>query len=368
MLENIHIQNFRCFEDFKADGFERINLIGGKNNSGKSCLLEAILCLNSKAFSYSDNVYGLREQEVKDLLIEKLDFGKIIISSKIVFDNEVSLLEMNYEFKEGGQSSSFPFFIDVLYVKGNKFCPSYSSYSGLDRLEKKDQQDIYIEIFNIVDKNINKLRTIGATGYHPQIKESQNSKFISLKSQGDAVKYLFNYFMPFFLRKTNIESRQEPFIILIDEIENGLHYTAHYDFWKKLFQLSKSENVQVFATTHSLEMIQAFNKVAKEEGEGAYFEMVRNEQTNDISAIKHSTSILDEELENELPIRGEIYKEKIILSSKLIDTLNKAVQNAQKNLKDKDIPIPFIRDGWIWQTLADGTEEKLEQLEPILEK
>ena len=24
MLRNIHIQNFRCFEDFKAEGFERV--------------------------------------------------------------------------------------------------------------------------------------------------------------------------------------------------------------------------------------------------------------------------------------------------------------------------------------------------------
>lgn len=363
MLENIHIQNFRCFEDFKADGFERINLIGGKNNSGKSCLLEAILCLNSKAFSYSDNVYGLREQEVKDLLIEKLDFGKINISSKFVFNNEVSLLEMNYEFTQGGQSSSFPFFIDVLYIKGNKFCPSYSSYSGLDRLEKKDQQDIYIEIFKIVDKNINKLRTIGATGYHPQIKESQNSKFISLKSQGDAVKYLFNYFMPFFLRKTNIESRQEPFIILIDEIENGLHYTAHYEFWKKLFQLSKSENVQVFATTHSLEMIQAFNKVAKEEGEGAYFEMMRDEKSNQITALKHSPNVLDEELDLNMKFRGEVFKTKIELSQDMIDTLQNSLNNAKENAKEKLLSLPFIRDGKLFQLNTDGTEELIKELE-----
>ena len=28
--------------------FERLNLIGGKNNSGKTCLLEAIACLSNK--------------------------------------------------------------------------------------------------------------------------------------------------------------------------------------------------------------------------------------------------------------------------------------------------------------------------------
>ncbi len=42
MLKEIEIQNFRCFEHIKIFGFERVNLIGGKNNAGKTALLEAI--------------------------------------------------------------------------------------------------------------------------------------------------------------------------------------------------------------------------------------------------------------------------------------------------------------------------------------
>ena len=46
MLENIEIQNFRCFEDTKILGFKRVNLIGGKNNAGKTAFLEALLLHN----------------------------------------------------------------------------------------------------------------------------------------------------------------------------------------------------------------------------------------------------------------------------------------------------------------------------------
>jgi len=42
MLKEIEIQNFRCFKNVKVSGFERVNLIGGKNNSGKTALLEAL--------------------------------------------------------------------------------------------------------------------------------------------------------------------------------------------------------------------------------------------------------------------------------------------------------------------------------------
>ncbi len=45
--------------------------------------------------------------------------------------------------------------------------------------------------------------------------------------------------------------------ILIDEIENGLHYSVLVDVWKALNDLSKKFNVQVFATTHSYECIRA---------------------------------------------------------------------------------------------------------------
>lgn len=40
-LTDIEITQFKCFSDFKATGFKRVNLIGGKNNVGKTALMEA---------------------------------------------------------------------------------------------------------------------------------------------------------------------------------------------------------------------------------------------------------------------------------------------------------------------------------------
>ena len=46
-------------------------------------------------------------------------------------------------------------------------------------------------------------------------------------------------------------------LVLIDEIENGLHYSVHQEVYSALMQLAKVFNVQVFATTHSAECIRA---------------------------------------------------------------------------------------------------------------
>ncbi len=64
--------------------------------------------------------------------------------------------------------------------------------------------------------------------------------------------------------------------LLIDEFENGLHYTVQEDLWKMIFKLAKELNVQVFATTHSDDCIHAFESVLNSEGnqkEGQYLRL-----------------------------------------------------------------------------------------------
>ena len=42
MIESIHLKNFRGIRSGKIDGFKKINLLVGPNNSRKSAVLEAI--------------------------------------------------------------------------------------------------------------------------------------------------------------------------------------------------------------------------------------------------------------------------------------------------------------------------------------
>ena len=47
MLNSIRIKNFRIFDEFSIDRLARVNLIVGKNNVGKSSLLEALYLLKA---------------------------------------------------------------------------------------------------------------------------------------------------------------------------------------------------------------------------------------------------------------------------------------------------------------------------------
>lgn len=45
MITSLHIKNFRGFEDLEVKGLKRVNLFAGRNNSGKTSLLEAVFLL-----------------------------------------------------------------------------------------------------------------------------------------------------------------------------------------------------------------------------------------------------------------------------------------------------------------------------------
>ena len=55
--------------------------------------------------------------------------------------------------------------------------------------------------------------------------------------------------------------------LLIDEFENGLHYSVQEEIWDLLFGLALKFNIQVFATTHSWDCISSFARVAKRRDE-----------------------------------------------------------------------------------------------------
>ena len=44
-------------------------------------------------------------------------------------------------------------------------------------------------------------------------------------------------------------------ILLIDEIERGLHYTVQTELWRLLITIAQDFNVQIFASTHSWDCV-----------------------------------------------------------------------------------------------------------------
>nr|WP_082714118.1 AAA family ATPase [Geminocystis sp. NIES-3708] len=158
------------------------------------------------------------------------------------------------------------------------------------------------EILNILQKldpTIAEIRSL--TINEPDIYlRRKGENFLPISLFGDC----FNRVLDIILRIINSKNS----VCLIDEIENGIHYQNQREFWRSLFKLVMELDIQIFATTHSLEMIKAFADVGLEyPNEGAYFELARHEKTNQIVSIKRDLDVLQYSLKHEggVGLRGE---------------------------------------------------------------
>ncbi|EDN68846.1 conserved hypothetical protein [Beggiatoa sp. PS] len=156
-----------------------------------------------------------------------------------------------------------------------------------------------MKAFQIVDSTIEKVDTfkIGEAALYLKRKDEN---YMPLLLFGDAM----NRIADFILRIVNNKES----ILLVDEIENGIHYENQEEIWKVLFELCEAYDVQLFATSHSYEMIEAFKNVMIKynlQEEGGYFEMARHPISHEIIIQKIPVYSLENKLNKEAPIRGE---------------------------------------------------------------
>jgi AAA15 family ATPase/GTPase len=88
------------------------------------------------------------------------------------------------------------------------------------------------------------------------IRLSDQKKPVPLRSMGDGI----NRILTIILAMVNCENGY----LLIDEFENGLHYSVQEKLWKIIFHLAERLNIQVFVTTHSNDTIRAFENIVNQ--------------------------------------------------------------------------------------------------------
>lgn len=354
-VKNISFENFKCFKELKYDGFKRVNLIGGKNNIGKTSFMEGLnLALSSKNvnqlylnineilmrrrkeskyyeldFVYSNkdslsigyNKYNLEihinsdykkffnknkklsndyrrkiqnflERGYKDFLELKVNKEKDYFSTRYNFlDNREYIIARNRtrDMKSVGNNVIF---IPPSYIDENKIALYYGNIVNLN-------MESYIDkCLKLFDKNIIRLKQLALESEKVilklQIKNIEAPIFLS--SLGEGINRYLAILCAIWASKDGY--------LFIDEIENGIHYTNYSKLWEIIFLNSKEANCQVFATSHSKECINAFNK-QNSSNEGLYLEFYRNKKTDLINIKGRDNKQLEYSLNNNGEFRGE---------------------------------------------------------------
>ena len=300
MLERLHIRNYRVFNDLTIDQLSRINLIAGKNNSGKTSLLEALFLLsgggNAQAASNANilriDTFSLNEMasEISETfwkpLFSKLDMSRPIeitghykplgqltlkIVSEQLYPTELSLdrasgasatnlsaersLTFQYTDHTGQkitghtgkfgtkqeQPPSFPFSSTILLSQITSVHQVNTVQLGVLRKQKKGQ--VLLEALQVIEPRLQSIEDNSSSGVSMIWGDIGLPELIPLSAMGESMTRI--------ARLVLAMSATPGGLILVDEIENGLHHSVLPKVWKVVdTTVAKQFDTQIFATYH----------------------------------------------------------------------------------------------------------------------
>jgi AAA15 family ATPase/GTPase len=126
-----------------------------------------------------------------------------------------------------------------------------------DKINLSPKEYIVIEALKIIIPDVERVGFSISPGMNTiKLKLKDQTELVPLSSMGDGMNRILTLAMA--LVST------EKGVLLIDEIETGLHYEAQLDMWRLVLKTAQDLDVQVFATTHSWDCIAAFKEALQE--------------------------------------------------------------------------------------------------------
>lgn len=330
-ITEVHVRGFRCFEELHVAGLTRVNLILGRNNSGKTSLLEAVEVAVSGDFGgliagparrgerpraersdrmgravrglgivvahlfhgrrlasgarFEVAINGLDTPTVTgdiDGIADPMTAESVLSSGQAQLwdsDEDVALEELSQRrlalvFSSGGKSVRIPLDsngaveLDMwrapraegrvpVKLLGARNLGSAQLVNVLDGLASRAALDRVLDVVKVLEPRTTDLRSssLGELG----VALEGEDLLVPLGSLGDGFRYLLGIAL-------HLESAADG-VLLIDEIDTGLHYSVLSDLWRLVIEGARRLNVQVFATTHSRDCIEALGAVIEDHPE-----------------------------------------------------------------------------------------------------
>ena len=316
-IKNIEIKNFKCFEDFKAEGFGRVNLIGGKNNVGKTAFMEAVYV---NVYAYDINTLFKSIASIKFMrdnleFIGKsysLEYFKILFENTKRYSSKSNINKVIYKLynKDGKKEYEFDINNKKNIINANDFSYQLEEIDNIDyidnfgftnnelqksyiKVQRADKEDVLNNYINEFDDSIEKFKVFDNS---PECKLKNSTEYRRINEFGDGLKHYISIICSLYACENGY--------LFIDEIDNGIHYTQLDKLWEIILTISKQQKVQVFATTHSKECIESYARVAKklEDEEIAFIELCKREE--EIKAFVYPYDWFIDEIEQEHEVRG----------------------------------------------------------------
>lgn len=342
MLQSVTIKNFRGFRNLKLEPLARVNLITGENNVGKTGVLEALYLLFASPEQFRGFPSAFRSSQEKipghpDEREKKDNFasfwrwlphlnespGQIQIIANVKEPVGKDRGVNSFETKLDPDSSKQPVHNLVFHYSVNngnvisrdtfsaakelpkiwssvKVCATHHSQPTDDAelfnsivLKKKKQP--LIEALKIIEPRLEDIQYL-KVGSEPLVYTDLGLRELTPLTQlGQGFSRLFRFVSEMLVEEANI--------ILIDEIENGIHHSAMTDVWRVIAATAAKEDLQIFATTHSWECIQAAQEAFSDKPSES-FRLHRLEKiSKEIKVVTYDQESIDAAMKFEMEVR-----------------------------------------------------------------
>lgn len=290
MLSELVLRGYRSFDVYRMTGVARVNLVVGKNNCGKTSILEAIELL------VSGDPSALRESALRrnELTENGADISHVFYGHASALDTSFELSGHNNRprlkatillpddagdaLKTGhtrllridhGERTQ------ILLVDENGVLPNVtfprppsraarfldsdarSMRAAWNSVLAEGRSSEVVEALQFLEPEVDEI--VYPTGGEPrrgiELGRRDSDRRLPIGSYGDGMRRLLA------LSLGLIDGADG--CVLIDEIDTGLHWTVMEDMWRLVMEISRRSNVQVFATTHSYDCIRGLGSLVR---------------------------------------------------------------------------------------------------------
>ncbi|HEX3479901.1 MAG TPA: AAA family ATPase [Kofleriaceae bacterium] len=351
-ITSVEIENFRCFRKLRIDGLAQVNLIVGANNAGKTVLLEAIEAVVSRDSSFALYRASLERNENRRRRALDEDLVEIdlrhwfhghsiapgaMLQLRAVGDHELEA-SRHIETVPAGERSpryvpgglrlvsrqpptlkrpdihheervaltadgwlltasppalhSLELEPPVGFVPTNRLVPGHLAKLWT-KVELTPAEQRTVEALRLIEPQIERIAISESDGAKVLLHGARGP--VPLGSLGEGVSRILTIALHVALTPGGF--------LLIDEIENGLHWSVMPKVLRFLVEAAIANQTQIFAATHSKDWLEGLAKLHRKDPELAAQVAVHRLEEGEPTSIRFDAGRIAEYVEMEMEAR-----------------------------------------------------------------
>ncbi len=355
MIRRVTLSEFRGFKKVSVGPFQRVSLVLGRNNTGKSTLLEALFLLSGPTNPELPlRLSGLRgveqfrveaeelwgwlfhqkktDQDIeltadlpggknRNLIVRLVQAKSVRLISRSAkrrpsrsiltasSASEPSQLELRFRDETGNlyvtsavvKDTGLEFQRDKpLRIPNSIFVTGRSGYTSenaerFSKLEEVGKQDDLLPALRHLEPRLKRLAVL-VTSSGPVIHGDIGlGHMVPMHFMGEGIGRLMTILLAI--------TESPKGMALIDEVEMGLHYTAMVETWRAINELARQYEVQVVATTHNFECLRAAHEVFSGQEDPSFSVHRLDRQGDEVKSTHFTMDMIEIALRSGLEMR-----------------------------------------------------------------